>query len=107
MIDAPFELLQNLNTVVDKFVCLLYKGGEADGVDLLRMDMYSHKTRDIKRIPPSDALHQHMKRSVYQASVWASANISVTSHPAPNDFSCREELAILFHFCSFFSQSND
>ena len=75
IIDDPFELLQNLNTVVDKFVCLLYKGGEADGVDLLEMDMYSHKTRDIERIPPtSDALHQHLKRSVYQASVWASAN---------------------------------
>ena len=87
IIDAPFELSQSLNTVVETFVCLLYKGGDADCVDLLRMDMFSHKTRDVERIPPtSDALHQHLKRSVYQASVWASANISVTSFPAPHDF---------------------
>ena len=92
IIDAPFELSQSLNTVVEKCVCLLYKGGDADGVDLLRMDMFSHKTRDVERIPPtSDALHQHLKRSVYQASVWASANISVTSFPATHDFGWRED----------------
>ena len=53
----------------------LYKDeSENNNIDLLRMDIFCHKTLDIDRIPPtSDALSQHLKRSVYQASIWATA----------------------------------
>ena len=43
-------------------------------VNLRRIRLFSQKTRDVERIPPtSDALDQHLKRSVFQASIWTTA----------------------------------
>ena len=42
------------------------------------MKVFSHRTRDVERIPPtSDALDQHLKRSVFQASIWTTAHMSM------------------------------
>ena len=50
-----------------------------DDVDRVRMRLFSQKTRDVERIPPtSDALEQHLKRSIFQASVWTTAHMYVS-----------------------------
>ena len=57
--DAPYYASRTFHEVVANYVCKLY-GGEVNrhNVDHLRMDIFSHKMRDVDRLPPtSDALH--------------------------------------------------
>jgi len=68
VVDAPFQTSPRLKEVAAKFVCRLYSNDSNDNndVDLVRMKVFSQKTRDVERIPPtSDALYQHLKRSVF------------------------------------------
>src|SRR5688572_33491272 len=78
VIDTPFQTSPRLKEVAAKFVCRLYSNDSNDDidVDLVRMKVFSQKTRDVERIPPTtDALDQHLKRSVFQASIWTTAHI--------------------------------
>ena len=80
LVDTPFQTSPRLTEVARKFVCRLYsnESNEDNNVDLVRMRMFSQKTRDVERIPPtSDALDQHLKRSVFQASIWTTAHMSM------------------------------
>ena len=75
IIDTPFQTSLRMKKVAAKFVCWLYANDSNDEIDvnLLRMRQFSRKTRDVERIPPtSDALDQHLKRSVFQA-IWMTA----------------------------------
>ena len=58
--------------------CKLYSNEpitDDPNVDLVRMRVFCQRTRDVERSPPtSDALDQHIKRSVYQASIWTTAH---------------------------------
>ena len=69
IIDAPYCVSPSLHEVVANYVCQLYRDEvNPHNVDHLRMDIFSHKTRDVDRLPPtSDALHQHLKGSIFQA----------------------------------------
>ena len=62
-------------------------------VDHLRMDIFSHKMRGVDRLPPtSDALHcLHLKRSVFQASIWVTANEAMRPHHNPTDYGWKED----------------
>ena len=57
VVDNPFHTSAGLTEVAASFVCRLYSSEVDNDVDLMRMKMFSQKTRDVKRIPPtSDAL---------------------------------------------------
>lgn len=80
IVDTPFQISPRLKEVATNRVCRLYsnKSNEDNDVDRVRMRVFSQKTRDVERIPPtSDALDQHLKRSVFQASIWITAQTSM------------------------------
>ena len=59
LVGHPFETSPKLKEVAANFVCMLYCNDSDDvtDVNLVRMNVFSQKTRDIERIPPtSDAL---------------------------------------------------
>ena len=82
------------------FVCTLY---DSDGlsttgqssnnnVDLVRMDSFCRRTKDVERIPPtSDSLMLHLKCSVYQSSIWASAFLEVIPEEDPEQYGWQVE----------------
>ena len=80
IVDTPFQTSPRLKEVAMNFVCRLYSNdpNEGNDIDLLRMRLFSQKMRDVERIPPtSDALGQHIKRSVFQASIWTTVHMSI------------------------------
>jgi len=59
--NTPFQTLPRLKEVATNFVCRLYsnESNEVNDVDFVPMTLFSQKTRDVERIPPtSDALDQ-------------------------------------------------
>ena len=55
------------------------------------MTIFSHKTRDAEIIPPTNnALDLHLKRSVFQASIWACSNTSTIPDDNPTDHGWKE-----------------
>ena len=58
--------------LVRQFVCVLYGAEGKYDVDDARLDLLLHGGRDFENIPPlSDALYQHVLRSVYQSGyIW-------------------------------------
>lgn len=89
---SPFNTSSTLIALATEFVCRLYSkslsstcldaddanfSNDYNDVDRVRMEVFCRRTRDVERIPPtSDALLQHLRRSVFQASIWASAYLS-------------------------------
>ena len=68
VVDTPFQTSPRLREVATNFVCRLYsnESNEDSDVDLVRMRLFSQKTRDVERIPPtSDALDKHLKKGVF------------------------------------------
>ncbi len=77
--ESPFQMSPGLKEAADEFVCRLYCNEQVpdNDVNFVRMCLFSQKTRNMERIPPtSDALEQHLKRSIFQASIWTSAHMS-------------------------------
>ena len=94
IVHTPFRISPRLKEVATNFVCRLYSNeSNADNsVDLVPMKFFSQKTRDVERIPPtSEALDQHLKRSVFQASIWASPHMSMMPVNNPTDHGWKEE----------------
>ena len=94
VVDTPFQTSPRLKEVAAKFVCRLYSNDSNDDidVDLVRMKVFSQKTRDVERIPPTtDALDQHLKRSVFQASIWTTAHRSMMPLNNPTNHGWKEE----------------
>jgi len=94
IVDTPFQISPRLKEVARNFVCRLYLNelNEDNDVDLLRMRVFSQKTRDVERIPPtSDALDQHLKRSVFQASIWTTAHTPMMPVNNPTNYGWKEE----------------
>jgi len=65
-VDTPFQTSPRLKTVAAQFVCrpILYCNDSNDDnyVDLMRLRVFSQKTQDVERIPPtSDTLYLHLK----------------------------------------------
>lgn len=84
---TPFHISPELKKVVHYFVCKLYSDElitDDTNLDLVRMRVFCHRTQDVERIPPtSDALDQHLKRSVFQASIWITAHEPLALVPSP------------------------
>lgn len=94
IVNTPFQASPRLKEVAINFVCKLYssESNEDNDVDLVRMRLFSQKTRDVERIPPTkDALLQHLKRSVFQASIWATAHMSMMPANNPTNHGWKEE----------------
>eukprot|EP00745_Piridium_sociabile_P034704 TRINITY_DN5991_c0_g1_i13.p1 TRINITY_DN5991_c0_g1~~TRINITY_DN5991_c0_g1_i13.p1 ORF type:complete len:843 (-),score=177.10 TRINITY_DN5991_c0_g1_i13:511-3039(-) len=94
IVDTPFQISPRLKEVATNFVCRLYsnESNEDNDVDMVRMRVFSQKTRDVERIPPtSDALDQHLKRSVFQASIWTTAQRSMMPVNNPTNHGWKEE----------------
>ena len=101
--DAPYCVSPSLRET--NYVCKLYRGE----VNHLRMDIFSHKTRDVDRLPPtSDALHsQHLKRSVFQASIWVTAKEALMPHHNPTDYGWKEDNCRLIPVCTKLSEAKE
>ena len=83
-----------LKEVATSFVCSSYsnKSNKENDADLVRMKLFSQKTRDVERIPPTlDALNQQLKRRVYDASIWATAHMSMILVNDPANHGWKEE----------------
>ncbi len=84
---TPFHISPELKKVVHYFVYKLYSDElitDDTNLDLVRMRVFCHRTQDVERIPPtSDALDQHLKRSVFQASIWITAHEPLALVPSP------------------------
>src|SRR5678815_1465826 len=92
VVDTPFQTSPRLKEVAAKFVCGLYSNDSNDDIDPVRMKVISHKTRDVERIPTTtDALDQHLKRSVFQASIWTTAHRSMMPLNNPTNHGWKEE----------------
>ena len=94
VVDTPFQTLPRMEGVASSFVCRLYSNDSDYGndVDLVRLKVFSQKTRDVDRIPPtSDALNLHLKRSVFKASIWTTAHMSRMPVGNPTDHVWKEE----------------
>ena len=86
VVDTPFQTSPKMIEVALDFVCRLYCNEPNNDVDLVRMKLFSQKTRDVERIPPTrDALDQHLKRSVFQASIWTTAYMAMMPVNNPTD----------------------
>ena len=92
VVDTPFQTSPKMIEVALDFVCRLYCNEPNNDVDLVRMKLFSQKTRDVERIPPTrDALDQHLKRSVFQASIWTTAHMAMMPVNNPTDHGWKEE----------------
>ena len=92
---TPFIISPKLRKVAMQFVVRLYSNESIThdiNVDLVRMRVFCHKTRDVERIPPtSDALDQHLKRSVFQASIWTTAHEPLATVENPKNHGWMEK----------------
>ena len=67
VVDTPFQTSPRLKEVAAKFVCRLYSNDSNDDidVDLVRMKVFSQKTRDVERIPQQPMLWINISKEVY------------------------------------------
>ena len=59
--------------MIERYIVLLYdRTSQESSVDVSQKVMFAQKGRELARIPPTkDALEQHLKRSIFQASfIW-------------------------------------
>jgi len=71
------ELNSHHFKLLERFTVLLYdKTSQLSFVDDARRELFFHKDKImIKALPPRQgALLQHLKRAVYQASIWTTAD---------------------------------
>ena len=94
IVQTPFQKSPRLIEVASNLFCRLYsnESNEDNDVDLVRLRVFPQKTRDVERIPPtSDALYQHLKRGVFQASIWTTAQRSMMPVNSPTNHGWKEE----------------
>ena len=66
-----FQVSQELHTLCEKFVCLLYGSTSYTDVNSLRYHMFAAKATQSEHLPPTkDALQQHVLQANYQAGIW-------------------------------------
>ena len=94
VVETQFQISSRLIAVATNFGCTLYSNESNDDndVDLVRLRVFSQETRDVERIPPtSDALYQHLKRGVFQASIWTTAQRSMMPVNSPTNHGWTEK----------------
>lgn len=95
MMDNPFTWL-DIDTpefkYIEQYFMNLYGSQEEDTINNLRKTIFCHKTQNPEKLPPTqNALLHHCKRSIYQASIWASANMTEMTLPDPCKFGWKKE----------------
>ena len=55
IVETPFQISPRLIEVATNFGCRLYanESNEDNGVELVRLGVFSQKSRDVERIPPT------------------------------------------------------
>lgn len=82
-IGQSFTISANLIAEVEQMVCLLY-GSTASLVNDARYQLFLSLNGAEQSLPPtSNALHQHLLRSNYQASIWRAASQQFIKPPSP------------------------
>ena len=77
------ELVHDTIASAESFVMKLYNINDADKCDMARVILFS-KCRTPESLPPtSDALHHHIQRAHYQATVWRQAVYANPTLPSP------------------------
>ena len=76
-----FQRIERLIVVLYSKTCHLMSVNDA------REELFCHKNRKMDMIPPmQDALHQHVKRAVYQAGIWTTSTQVQQMIPSSEDF---------------------
>ena len=91
----PFQVLnendQKLRTI-EIFVILMYsRNANETDVNLLREEMYFHRTQNIETIPPTkNSLFLHVLHSLYQSGIWSCYIQNMQNLPSPREFGWKE-----------------
>lgn len=107
---TTFHISSKLRDEAMQFVCSLYPNKSIAVVsvtvfcntDLIGMQLFCHKTRDVEQIPPtSDAFDQHLKRSMQQAGIWSTAHETLAPVENPPNHGWMEKVGKLVpvHCC--------
>ena len=87
--ENPFSRIDVETTqfkALESYAILLYGSG-ADTLNGLRNEIFCHRNQNPEMLPPTqDAFVQHFRRAVYQAGIWACANIAEINPPDPCDY---------------------
>ena len=60
-------------------------------VSVLRMNMFCQRSQDVQGIPPTqDALILHLRRAMYQASIWYTSHQPMFPEEDPSSFGWQE-----------------
>lgn len=74
------------------FFVSLYGGGPASTINDQRKEIFCHRNQNPDMLPPTqDALLQHCRRALYQASIWVSAHQSEMKPPHPCNHGWKEQ----------------
>ena len=92
----PFQpLSEEDQQTLEHMVCRLYDESFEGPLDELRMKLFSAKSQDLERIPPTqDAWKMHVQRASFQASLWVTSNIPIQAAD-PRKHAWREEDGVL------------
>ena len=88
---SPFINIEedsHLFQVLQRYVVIMYsKSSNIEFVDEARMEFFCQKNKTMENIPPTaDALLQHVKRAIYQASIWLISDTSQQRRPTPESY---------------------
>ena len=88
----PFQLLDVDDKhfkKLERLTVILYdRTSPLSSVNEARRELFCQKNRAMDRLPPtSDALLQHVHRTVYQAGIWTTSRQTQFVVPSPQDFS--------------------
>ena len=71
---------------LEAFFVTVY-GGDGKSINELRQKIFCQRNQNPELIPPTqNALFHHCQRALYQASVWASANVAEMTAPDPLEY---------------------
>ena len=86
------QQLEEFFPTIERYVALLYDPTSMlISVNECRKALFATKGRSLEAIPPTrDALFQHTKRAIYQASCWGKSLIPRQDLPSPIDYSWQQ-----------------
>ena len=80
--------LQHAEKLLERFVVIMYsRTSSLESVDEARMELFCQNSRTMENLPPTRAaLYQHSLRSIYQASIWTTSELSQQNRPSPTSW---------------------
>ena len=92
IMENPFiaiELESHHFKLLERFTVVLYdKTSQLSTVNESRRELFSHRDKVVmEALPPTQgALLQHLKRAIYQASIWSTADQAKQQVPSPGEW---------------------